>query len=174
MLDAPDARELARFYSRLLGWMIGTEESDWVTMKPDDGVAYLGFPTSPERLCPSDPPADGRQQQMLHLDLEVGDLDAAVVRAVEAGATLAEFQPQRARPRDARPGRAPVLPLRRRPGRRRRSRHLIRRSGHRAGRIGAEFHDLVAIVHMHDAGGVRGDLPLVDELERHDDHQIAG
>jgi len=94
VLDAPDARELAQFYSRLLGWKIGTEESDWVTMKPDDGVAYLGFQTSPEFVRPVWPPADGRQQQMLHLDLEVGDLDAAVAQAVEAGAELAEFQPQ--------------------------------------------------------------------------------
>jgi hypothetical protein len=31
---------------------------------------------------------------MLHLDLEVDDLDVAVAYAVEVGAELAEFQPQ--------------------------------------------------------------------------------
>ncbi len=30
----------------------------------------------------------------VHLDVEVDDLDAGVAYAVEAGATLAEFQPQ--------------------------------------------------------------------------------
>jgi hypothetical protein len=31
---------------------------------------------------------------MLHLDIEVGDLDEAVADAVEKGARLADFQPQ--------------------------------------------------------------------------------
>jgi hypothetical protein len=30
----------------------------------------------------------------LHLDIEVDDLERAVAHAIEAGATLAEFQPQ--------------------------------------------------------------------------------
>jgi len=40
------------------------------------------------------PPADGRQQMMLHLDFEVSDLAAAVSHAVELGAQEAAFQPQ--------------------------------------------------------------------------------
>jgi hypothetical protein len=31
---------------------------------------------------------------MMHLDIEVGDLDVAGAHAIVAGATLAEFQPQ--------------------------------------------------------------------------------
>lgn len=31
---------------------------------------------------------------MMHVDVEVGDLDATVTHAVELGATVAEFQPQ--------------------------------------------------------------------------------
>ncbi len=31
---------------------------------------------------------------MMHLDLQVGDLKAAVAHALEAGAKLAEYQPQ--------------------------------------------------------------------------------
>jgi len=94
VLDAPDAHALADFYARLLGWQIQKNEPGWATLKPADGVAYLGFQTSPEYVPPVWPPVDGRQQQMLHLDLEVADLEAAVAAAVEAGATLAEFQPQ--------------------------------------------------------------------------------
>ena len=32
VLDAPDPRELAEFYSRLLGWKIATSEPTWVTL----------------------------------------------------------------------------------------------------------------------------------------------
>jgi catechol 2,3-dioxygenase-like lactoylglutathione lyase family enzyme len=94
VLDAPDAPALARFYARLLGWRIGKEEPGWATVAPPDGVAYLGFQTSPQYVPPVWPPADGQQQMMMHLDLEVADLDTAVARAIEAGATLAEYQPQ--------------------------------------------------------------------------------
>src|SRR5437660_12800202 len=96
VLDAPDAAALADFYARLLGWTLERNEPDWVTLKPADGVAYLGFQTSPEYVPPVWPPEAGRQQQMLHLDLEVGDLDAAVAAAVGGGATVAEVQPQQA------------------------------------------------------------------------------
>lgn len=94
VLDAPDAPALARFYADLLGWTVAKEEPDWAAVSPPDGVAYLGFQTSPEYVRPVWPPAEGRQQMMMHLDVEVDDLDAAVADAVAAGATVAEHQPQ--------------------------------------------------------------------------------
>ena len=94
VLDAPDARSLADFYARLLGWKVRKYEPEWATVSPAEGVAYLGFQTSPEYVAPEWPPVEGRQQMMMHLDIEVDDLDAAVVDATELGATLAAFQPQ--------------------------------------------------------------------------------
>lgn len=97
MLDAPDAGALARFYAALLGWEIRSEEPGWVTIAAPDrptGGAYLGFQTSPEYVPPVWPPADGRQQMMLHLDVEVLDLPGAVEDAVALGATVAVHQPQ--------------------------------------------------------------------------------
>jgi predicted enzyme related to lactoylglutathione lyase len=94
VLDAPDARELARFYVELLGWEVYSEEPSFVTIAPRDGVAYIGFQTAPEYVRPVWPPVEGRQQMMLHLDLEVSDLQAATAHAVELGAELAEHQPQ--------------------------------------------------------------------------------
>jgi hypothetical protein len=94
VLDAPDAGELARFYARLLDWTIATDESTWAIVRPPDGITYLGFQTSPTYERPAWPNEPGRQQMMMHLDIEVGDLDAAVADAIEMGATLAEFQPQ--------------------------------------------------------------------------------
>ncbi|WP_329083671.1 MULTISPECIES: VOC family protein [unclassified Streptosporangium] len=95
VLDAPDAQELARFYVRLLDWKITKDEPGWVTIAPAEGVTYLGFQTSPDYVRPVWPPADGSQQMMMHLDLEVGDLDGAVAHAVETGATVAAHQPQK-------------------------------------------------------------------------------
>lgn len=94
VLDAPDAVALARFYARLLGWKVAKEEADWATVSPPDGVAYLGFQTSPEYVPPAWPPVEGQQQMMMHLDIEVDDLAVAVADALEAGATLAGHQPQ--------------------------------------------------------------------------------
>lgn len=94
VLEAPDARALARFYSQLLGWRIAKEESGWATVAPPDGVAYMAFQTSPEYEPPVWPPVEGRQQMMMHLDIEVDDLDAAIADASELGATVAAHQPQ--------------------------------------------------------------------------------
>lgn len=94
VLEAPDASALAHFYKRLLGWKIAKDESDWATVSPPDGVAYLACQTSPEYEAPVWPPVEGQQQMMMHLDIEVDDLDAAVAHALEVGATLAAHQPQ--------------------------------------------------------------------------------
>jgi catechol 2,3-dioxygenase-like lactoylglutathione lyase family enzyme len=94
VLEAPDARALAEFYAGLLGWTIAKTEPGWAAVSPPSGVAYLGFQTSPEYVPPVWPAVDGAQQMMMHLDIEVDDLDAAVADAIAAGATLAGHQPQ--------------------------------------------------------------------------------
>ncbi|MER7420238.1 VOC family protein [Micromonospora peucetia] len=94
VLDAPDAVALARFYAELLGWKTTKEEPGWATIAPSDGVAYLGFQTAAGYLPPVWPPAEGRQQMMMHLDFEVTDLDAAVAHALDLGARAAGDQPQ--------------------------------------------------------------------------------
>jgi catechol 2,3-dioxygenase-like lactoylglutathione lyase family enzyme len=94
VLDAPDARELGRFYAGLLGWRIDKEEPDWVAIAPPDGVAYLAVQSAPDYIAPVWPSAGGHQQMMMHLDLEVSDLEASVADALEQGASLAPHQPQ--------------------------------------------------------------------------------
>ena len=93
-LDAPDARELARFYATLLGWEVAGEGPAWATIGPTDGVAYVAFQTSSGYERPVWPSADGAQQMMMHLDFQVDDLDAAVAHAVDLGAQEAQYQPQ--------------------------------------------------------------------------------
>jgi catechol 2,3-dioxygenase-like lactoylglutathione lyase family enzyme len=94
VLDSPDARVLAAFYRRLLGWAVGQDQPDWVTLRPPDGGAGLSFQTETGYVAPTWPAGAGDQQMMVHLDIEVDDLDAAGAHAVAAGAVLAQFQPQ--------------------------------------------------------------------------------
>lgn len=94
VLDCPDARALAQFYADLLGWTIEKSEPGWAAMRAPGTDVYLGFQTSPEYVEPVWPPAEGEQQMMMHLDIEVGDLGAAVDDALACGARLAEHQPQ--------------------------------------------------------------------------------
>ena len=94
VLDAPDARELAGFYRRLLGWEAVDDEPDWVKLRAPDGGAALSFQTERAYVPPVWPAGPGDRQMLMHLDIEVDDLDAAGAQAVAAGATLAEFQPQ--------------------------------------------------------------------------------
>jgi catechol 2,3-dioxygenase-like lactoylglutathione lyase family enzyme len=94
VLDAPDPGALAAFYRRLLGWAIGREEPDWVTLRPAAGGPGLSFQTESAYVRPTWPAGPGDQQMQMHLDIEVDDLDAAGAHATAAGATLADHQPQ--------------------------------------------------------------------------------
>ena len=94
VLDAPDARELAAFYRRLLGWAVEKDEPGWVKLKAPGGGPGLSFQTETAYARPTWPAGPGDQQMMVHLDIRVDDLDAAGTHAVAAGATLAEYQPQ--------------------------------------------------------------------------------
>lgn len=94
VIESADAHALARFYSEILGWPIVGDEPNWVTIAPEGTVSYLAFNTSPDYVPPVWPAAEGRQQMMMHVDVAVDDLDAAVAHAIELGASLADFQPQ--------------------------------------------------------------------------------
>ena len=95
VLDAPDVRALARFYSELLGWEISKEDPEGAAMAPPGGVAYLAIQAAPDYVRPVWPATAGAQQMMVHLDFEVVDLEAAVAHALELGAEEAEHQPQK-------------------------------------------------------------------------------
>jgi catechol 2,3-dioxygenase-like lactoylglutathione lyase family enzyme len=94
VLDSPDARELAGFYRRLLGWQTTADEPDWVTLRSPDGGTGLSFQTEGAYVRPEWPAGPGDQQMMVHLDIKVDDLETAGAHAVSAGAILADFQPQ--------------------------------------------------------------------------------
>lgn len=108
VLGARDPRALADLYERLLGWtMVAREEprpgfpaeDGWSMLRPppqEPGLRGLSVQWEPDYEPPARPPVSGRQQMMAHLNIAVEDLDAAVAWATEAGAELAEHQPQAA------------------------------------------------------------------------------
>lgn len=93
-LNSPDPPALARFYSQLLGWTIGTEEPDWVTLNNPDGGIGIAFHIEDIYARPVWPAKRGEQQMMAHLEIHVDDLEAGCAHAKACGATLADYQPQ--------------------------------------------------------------------------------
>ncbi len=89
-----DARALAGFYSRLLGWPERGDEDGWVVVRADGASHGLSFHEDVEYVPPTWPSRPDAQQMMLHLDIGTDDIEAAVVWALDCGATVAEFQPQ--------------------------------------------------------------------------------
>ncbi|HAL49752.1 MAG: VOC family protein [SAR202 cluster bacterium] len=94
VLGAPDARELAEFYRRILGWTVGEDEPDWVRISDPRGGPGLSFQTESPYIRPTWPAGPGDQHMMVHLDVATNNLDVAEAHVVSAGAVLAEFQPQ--------------------------------------------------------------------------------
>ena len=99
VLDCTDARVLADFYRRLLGWEYrpgdelsqdGERDKDWLVLRNPDGGVQLAFQQVdqlPEASWPDPTPIP----QQLHLDLTVDsveDLDAQHDSVLELGGRL--------------------------------------------------------------------------------------
>ena len=104
-IGAPAPRELAAFYARMLDWPIAAEEPARPGFPPEDGWAQLRPPAGKigptlnieyeaEYTPPVWPSEPGKQHITVHLDIAVQNLNTAVAWATEAGATLADHQPQ--------------------------------------------------------------------------------
>ncbi|QOC91900.1 VOC family protein [Micromonospora craniellae] len=93
-LDTPDPAALSRFYACLLGWTVEVEEADDVILRAPEGGVGLSFQRERAYVRPTWPAEADRQQMMMHLEIGVEDLAAALDHALACGATLAEFQPQ--------------------------------------------------------------------------------
>jgi catechol 2,3-dioxygenase-like lactoylglutathione lyase family enzyme len=104
-IGAPDPRELAAFYARLLGWTVTASdpplpgepsEAGWAQLRPPPGAEgpRLNFEYEARFTRPAWPSMAGAQHVTQHLDIEVTDLHGSVAWAIEQGATLADYQPQ--------------------------------------------------------------------------------
>jgi hypothetical protein len=85
---------MADFYGRLLGWETTFSEANWVLMRDPSSGTGLSFQAESSYRQPTWPERNDGQDKMLHLDIKVDDLEAAVEHAVASGARLAEHQPR--------------------------------------------------------------------------------
>jgi catechol 2,3-dioxygenase-like lactoylglutathione lyase family enzyme len=106
--DCSDARAMARFYGALLGWEPTVDDGGWVLMRHPHGGTGLSFQQTEGYERPTWPERPGRQQKMMHLEVQVtpdgaGDrkyteeegqaaLEAAVRLALSVGGVLAQPQ----------------------------------------------------------------------------------
>ncbi|GAB2928530.1 VOC family protein [Nonomuraea fastidiosa] len=91
VLDCPDPRGLAEFYSRLLGWPITSADDEWVVVTDGGSPFRLAFQLAPDHR-PPDWPGGSRPQQM-HIDVTVTDMDEAERQVLALGARKHEHQP---------------------------------------------------------------------------------
>lgn len=91
VIDCPDARSLAEFYSAITGWPLAEQMGpDWVQL--DSGhTSTIGFQQVNGYRGPQWPGQEVPQQA--HLDFVVDDLSDAERRVVALGATRAATQP---------------------------------------------------------------------------------
>jgi catechol 2,3-dioxygenase-like lactoylglutathione lyase family enzyme len=93
-METPDPAAAAMFYSSLLDWPVVHQGPSTSVLKPPQESVFMVFQLAEDYVRPTWPPVGGQQRTMMHLDVQVGDLDAAVVDAESLGAKLADSQPQ--------------------------------------------------------------------------------
>jgi Glyoxalase-like domain len=92
VLECPDPRALASFYSQLIGWQVIYGDDDWVMLGESDAQSVrLSFQRAPGYKPPVWP--DPASSMQVHLDLRVDDLDSAEQSAMRLGATKFDHQP---------------------------------------------------------------------------------
>ena len=91
-IDCNDAAAMADFYGQLLGWEVTFNDGDFILMRDPAGGTGLSFQELPGYRPPTWPEQPEGQDKMLHLEIKVDDLDAAVAHALACGGRLAEFQ----------------------------------------------------------------------------------
>ncbi|MCU0494583.1 MAG: VOC family protein [Chloroflexaceae bacterium] len=100
-MDCADAEVMAAFYSRLLGWEIAARDTPedrqggagWVSLRDPAGGIGLSFQAEAWYQPPVWPEEPGAQTKMIHFDIQVDDLAAAVAYVVAAGGRVAPHQP---------------------------------------------------------------------------------
>lgn len=93
-IDCRDADPVAHFYGQLLGWPVTDRDGDhWIQLGDPDGGVGLNIQAEAWYRPPMWPEAASDQHKMMHFELEVDDLEAALATAVAAGGTVAPHQP---------------------------------------------------------------------------------
>jgi catechol 2,3-dioxygenase-like lactoylglutathione lyase family enzyme len=84
VIDCPDPRALAGFYSELLGLPVTYTSDDWVVVSADDTTSGVAFQLAPDHRPPRWPDPEAPQQ--FHLDVMVDDVGEAAPEVLALGA----------------------------------------------------------------------------------------
>jgi hypothetical protein len=84
VLDCPEPRALAEFYSALLGQPVTYDSADFVVVSADATSSGLAFQRAPDHRAPTWPDPDIPQQ--IHLDVMVESVAEAEPFALSLGA----------------------------------------------------------------------------------------
>jgi catechol 2,3-dioxygenase-like lactoylglutathione lyase family enzyme len=92
-IDCADVGPVARFYERLLGFELGDFDPPfWAQLWDPQGGVHINIQGEPWYEPPTWPERTGEQAKMLHLEVEVDDVPAAVAAALGAGGVEAPWQ----------------------------------------------------------------------------------
>lgn len=93
-IDCADAGPVARFYERLLGFELRDfDPPHWAQLQDPAGGVHLNVQGEAWYEPPTWPEQPSELTKMLHLEVEVDNLSAAVALAFEAGGREAPWQP---------------------------------------------------------------------------------
>jgi catechol 2,3-dioxygenase-like lactoylglutathione lyase family enzyme len=92
-IDCLEAEPVARFYERLLGFEVRDLGPRWAQLFDPAGGVHLNIQGDGDYVPPTWPERPGEQAKMLHFEVQVDDLEAALATAIDAGGTEAPWQP---------------------------------------------------------------------------------
>lgn len=93
-VDCSDAEALGAFYSQLLGWDITARDGDgWLQLSNPHGGIGLNIQAEAAYEAPIWPDQPGHQAKMMHFEILVDDLGAAVQLVLDLGGNEAMMQP---------------------------------------------------------------------------------
>ena len=84
---------MARFYEQLLGFEVHDLGPRWAQLFDPAGGVHLNIQGDPRYEPPTWPEEPGAQAKMMHFEVEVDDLEAAIATALAAGGSEAPWQP---------------------------------------------------------------------------------
>jgi predicted enzyme related to lactoylglutathione lyase len=93
-IDCSHAEALGAFYSAVFGWEITDRDgADWLQLRNPRGDVGLNIQAEDSYEPPVWPEEPARQAKMMHFEVLVDDLEAAVQLVVRSGGTEARHQP---------------------------------------------------------------------------------
>jgi catechol 2,3-dioxygenase-like lactoylglutathione lyase family enzyme len=93
-VDCSDAEALGGFYSGLLGWEVTARDGvGWLQLRNPEGGISLNIQAEDTYEAPVWPEQPGYQAKMMHFEVLVDDLEAAVQLVRKLGGREAPLQP---------------------------------------------------------------------------------